>query len=554
MRRRLVSVLTVAAFAAYLLWFGCPHYDLGDDVILMDSLMGAVGGVQESFNYHVLFPLFGALHLLSRCFPTVAWFSVFQIALLLLSAYVMVQSGMRLACKVRLPQWLGWMAGTLCVWIFVVPFANFISYTQTAAITAMVAVWQLACVEWRDQSAARLAVQSLLLLLLAFGLRWESVLPALCYWTGILLCAVLMEHVPFKRAAALWGVCVLVLGATMGIHQAAAMTEKEYVRFQKARIQVVDYGLLNAQNAEMLEEAGWTKQDAHLVQNWCLLDESVSAEAFETVIENAKRDMNGQDAVRRIVQLFVKNRNLYWIAALLVLLLGLAFLAGLWLRLPWLWAAASGCGLGTAVLLILLSLRGRLPMRAGAAVLWPACAVGVYLLLRGCAALWRASLKQKAACLLVCLLCMVILFPNVRQAFHNSYQPYPMAKESQYTQLAQYARENPDQLLIADGAFARDPRLFPARDGESPSNLLLAWGSWNNHSQGYRALFEQFGYQHDVFGLECFLDDAVRLVTPAGREPDEWFVNALKEHAGSDVTWTAQEQGSFRILQFAKGD
>ena len=185
-------------------------------------------------------------------------------------------------------------------------------------------------------------------------------------------------------------------------------------------------------------------------------------------------------------------------------------------------------------------------------MLWPACAVGVYLLLRGCSGLWRASLKSRGICVLACLMCMVILFPNARQAFHNSYQPYPMSKESQYTLLAQYARENPDQMLIADGAFGRDPRLFPLRGGLLPQNLLLAWGSWNNHSEGYRALFERFGYQHDAFGLERFLDDAVYLVVPAGREPEEWFVNALQEHAGSDVTWTAEPHDSFQIVRFEK--
>lgn len=552
MKRRLISIVTVAAFAAYLLCFGCPHYDLSDDVILMDSLMGAVGGVQESFNYHVLFPLFASLHLLSRCFPAIAWFSVFQIALLALSAYVIVQSSMRLSCKTGLPQWIGWAAGTLCVWIFVVPFGNFVSYTQTAAIAAMAAVWQLAGVDWRSKGAGRLMMQSVVLMLLAFGLRWESVLPALCYWTGLLLCAVLMEKVSVKRAAALWLVCILALGTVMGVHQIAALSESDYVRFQKARIQVVDYGLLNADDAETLEAAGWTKNDASLVQNWCLLDESISSDAFETVAAQAEHETNVQEAARRIVQLFAKNRNLLWVAALLALQLGLVFLLSLVNRQPWAAAAAAGCGAGTALLLAVLSLRGRLPMRAGAAVLWPACAAAVYLLLMEGAQWRRAAGKRRIVCWLAALMCVAIAFPNVRQAFYNSYQPYPMARESQYTELAQYARENPDRLLIADGAFGRDPRLFPVRGAVLPSNLLLGWGSWNNHSQGYRMLFERFGYQHDAFKLESFLDDALKLVVPAAHEPPEWFVNALCEKAGTNVTWTAEEYGSFRILRFEK--
>ena len=553
MRRRIISVLTVTAFAAYLLVFGCPHYDLIDDVILMDSLMGAVGGVQESFNFQVLFPLFGMLHLLSRGFPAVAWFSVFQLTLLVVSAYVIMQSSMRLAYKIHLPQWLGWIIGALYVWIFVVPFANFISFTYTATITAMASVWQLACVDWKRKSCIRLSGQSVLLMLAAFCLRWESVLPALCYWTGILLCAVLLERVPVKRTAILWGICILVLGTAMGIHQAASLTENEYVRFQKARIQVMDYGLLDENDTEVLKSAGWTRNDAQLVQNWCLFDEKISAETFATISANSKRKMNESDAGLRIVQLFTKNRNLYWIAALLILQLGLAFGVGLWERQLWAATAAIVIGVGTAVMLLVLSLRGRLPMRAGAAVLWPACTAAAYLLLRGVAYLWHASGKHRFICLLASLMCLVIAYPNIRQAFHNSYQPYSLAAESEYTHLIQYANEKSDQLLFVDGSLGCNPRLFPVRSGKPPQNLLLAWGGWNNHSQGYRALFERFGYQHDAFLLEYFLDDKIAFVLPADREPPEWLISALCERTGTDVTWVAEEYASLRILHFKKG-
>ena len=67
---RAAACLTTAAFLLYLLLWGCPHYDLGDDVILMDAFFGAVGGTAETFNAHVLAPLTWILVVSVRNFIT----------------------------------------------------------------------------------------------------------------------------------------------------------------------------------------------------------------------------------------------------------------------------------------------------------------------------------------------------------------------------------------------------------------------------------------------------------------------------------------------------
>ena len=41
---------------------------------------------------------------------------------------------------------------------------------------------------------------------------------------------------------------------------------------------------------------------------------------------------------------------------------------------------------------------------------------------------------------------------------------------------------------------------------------MYNWGSWNNHSQGYRALFAAHGLMSDQFHVTDFLTDTVRLV------------------------------------------
>ena len=46
----LAAALPVAALLVYTLVFTHPHYDLNDDVLLMRSFGGMVGGVYENFN------------------------------------------------------------------------------------------------------------------------------------------------------------------------------------------------------------------------------------------------------------------------------------------------------------------------------------------------------------------------------------------------------------------------------------------------------------------------------------------------------------------------
>lgn len=543
--RRVAALLTVAAFAAYLLLFGCPHYDLGDDSLLLDSLMGAVGGVQESFNHHVLYPLFGLLHLFSRAIPDVAWFSVCQLVMLVIGAYVTVSSGMRLAQKGHLPVWLGWLLGSVWAWIFIVPFGNFISFTQTAVVMGMAAVWQAACIDWKSREKTVLLVRSILWLLLAFCLRWESALSAVCFWAGVLLCAVLLEKA--RPCTVLTGgvVCAAVLGLAMGVHAAAAIGEAEYERFQTARISVVDYGALYTVDEDTLSRIGWTDEDVALAADWFLLDSAVNAEALEIIAEEAPKDFSLTDALQRIRTLVQKNRNLYWIGMLAALLLAAAFAAALLSPKVWRVFAPLGCAAGAGVLMLYLALKGRLPMRAASAVMWPACTVGVYLAVHNGAALVHRGGLRRVMGIGMAFACAVVLIPNARQAFSNSYQPYPMPRESVYMRLEEYALAHPEQLVIASNSLGRDPRLFPERRAGLAPNLLMGWGSWNNHSAGYRALFANFGYAHDQFTLQDLVDSAIRLAVPENEELPQPLLDVI----GKPVACGMEKQEGFRIYR-----
>ncbi|HPR79486.1 MAG TPA: hypothetical protein PLR69_12885, partial [Candidatus Limiplasma sp.] len=83
-RRRILYLSAVTAIGLYavLYVFTHFHYDLNDDVILMRSFAGNVGGVRETFNLYTHTLMAWLLHGLSMLWPSVAWFSALQVCLL----------------------------------------------------------------------------------------------------------------------------------------------------------------------------------------------------------------------------------------------------------------------------------------------------------------------------------------------------------------------------------------------------------------------------------------------------------------------------------------
>lgn len=132
-----------------------------------------------------------------------------------------------------------------------------------------------------------------------------------------------------------------------------------------------------------------------------------------------------------------------------------------------------------------------------------------------------------------------------------TYQPFAGTSDSAYTRLERYALAHEDELFVCDSAFGYDNALFPDWSAGKPRNLLLNWGGWNSHSEGYRAAFERFGYEHDHFQIMNFLDEPLRLVTRADAEPSEALFNCMSEQAGYPVeaVLEAREDG-FWIYRF----
>lgn len=565
--QRLAAAATVAALLAYVLACTNPHYDLGDDVLLARSFGGMVGGVYESFNYITHTFLGWLMHGLSLLWPGVAWFSVAQAALLWLSAYAAVLFAMRAAQRLALPAWCGWLAAAAYLLGLAAEGLTSITYTLTAAAAGGAAVWRLMAVDWRAgyKAAVRGALGSGALLYGAYLLRAQAFLPSLCLWAGALAALGLMKRAPWRALGAGAAAVALLFGVSAGVRavQLSAPERASYLAWQAARTQAIDYGGLAAAEAEALEAAGLTPEMAELALSGCLLDASVTTEAL-AALEPPEEAHTPQEALETLRVLFRRSRGAYWACAALAGLCALAALLALagprGSRL-WPFLASVGVGFAAAAMLLYLAWMGRLPARAAMTVLMPAIALAMWLVLHGAAGLWSAGRSlHRAAAVLAVLMCVALLAPCVKTAYHNTYNPFPGQGESACTRLERYALAHEDRLFIADLSLGDDRSLFPDWSAGKPDNLLLAWGGWNNHSEGYCAALARFGYEHDGLRIADFADSSLRLVTGAGAQPSDAFMACLNRQLGRPVTAVLEaEEDGFAVYAFTtqtadKGD
>ena len=565
--QRLAAAATVAALLAYVLFCTNVHYDLGDDVLLARSFGGMVGGVFESFNYITHTFLGWLMHGLSLLWPGVAWFSVAQVAVLWISAYAAVLSAMRAAQRLMLPAWCGWLAAVAYLLGLAAEGLTSVTYTLTAAAAGGAAVWRLMAVDWQAgrKAAVRGALGSGALLYAAYLLRAQAFLPSLCLWAGALVALGLMKKAPWRALGAGAAAVAVLFGVSAGVRvvQLSAPDRASYLAWQAARTQAIDYGGLAAAEAEALEAAGLTPEMAELALSGCLLDASVTTEAL-AALEPPEEAHTPQEALETLRVLFRRSRGAYWACAALAGLCALAALLALagprGSRL-WPFLASAGVGLAAAAMLLYLAWMGRLPARAAMTVLLPAVALALWLVLHGAAGLWTSgSGPRRAAAVAAVLVGAAMLAPCARAAYHSTYNPDPVQGESACTRLERYALAHGDRLFIADLSLGDDRSLFPDWSAGKPANLLLAWGGWNNHSEGYCAAFARFGYAHDGFRIADFADSPLRLVTGAGAQPSDAFMACLNRQLGRPVTAVLEaEEGGFAVYAFTtetadKGD
>lgn len=553
--------------------FGDMHYANNDDGCILRPFMGFASTQLPTFHLYLNALLVYPLNWLGTAFPGIAWFSYMQLAFLWLACMVSAKSILRIFIRNSRSFFLGLVCAASYLLAFAMTYCYVVTYTVTAGILGAAAVLQILSIDCRDDNDRQIfngMLGALLLVVLGYSLRQITALPVLGF------CAIAflyqgLSHFGFGaskrrnwRPLIVAAITVtVVMGALAGLREIEIKIKGmgEYLRWQNARISVMDYQGTQNLPDELLKKIGWTRAELDMVDNWYFLDSNITADAFETIAAYQDSIAN-PDLKTRIangvtqVALFFRNEPMA--TRSLWLLVGISSLCIISLLLKrkasiWRWLALIVTWVSALILLLYLGMAGRLPLRAAMMVILPASALLFGLLPDCLAGSWsfsnRAVLTVFASgCLALtgwyavsaCLALLPVPENDLDEA----------TLTNAFADLDEYALENSDLLFIYDSTFTSDMRMFPSTEGGIPTNIMF-WGGWSARSPEYIAQLTAFGFDPEHLDASIFFDEQVRLVRGTIDPPPNNLIAYLTVLCGNTFDYTFDDEwGGVHTLQF----
>lgn len=392
----LLGVVFASVFFAVLWQTASFYYTGSDDSPILQAFMGYEGGVPATFHLYTHTVLAWLLWALAHAFPGVAWFSVLQVALLWLSAVLLVKSPAQLSRRHGLTVWPGALAGAVLLVGYTLFVVCRISYTTTCALCGAAAVAQLASVDFtapRRRSVIGPLLGSAALLLATYSIRQVSVVPPLCFWLLTLAVKLLSA---FGRARQPWVkakpvflgllITALLFGGFAGVRaiDIRANHAEDFLAWQNERIRLFDYSDFDTTTTpQTLAKTGWSDTEFTMFTYWYFLDDNMTTAALSELNAQQTADDAGVTTASRLRAVWpliqasfgkeTAMRMGVW-AALAMLLAALCAWALRRGRTVWEPLGLLAATLGGAALLVYLAYAGRLPMRAITSVLFPLAA------------------------------------------------------------------------------------------------------------------------------------------------------------------------------------
>ena len=289
----LISLAITAGLFLFIAFFLDWRYSQNDDISILRSFMGYETGEPAHFQIFIHGLLAWPIYWLAKAFPTVAWFSIVQIALLCLSCWMIFKSVMQCFVNRDKPLWMG-TVGALALAAVFLELCTQITFTLTAGLLGAAAVAQVLSIDaekGRFRQTTLGVMGALPPTAFAYALRKEALWPVLAFLTIALLAVWLLqaqEGRRERRKALLLasGACVLVIAGLLGWRAIEVKNsgQDEYLAWQDARTRLVDYYDLSQIPPECYEAAGWTASTIERARSFFFLDSDITTESIEALL------------------------------------------------------------------------------------------------------------------------------------------------------------------------------------------------------------------------------------------------------------------------------
>lgn len=564
-RKRALCWLWAALMTAAVLLFAllCTEvrYAMNDDAGIMRAFLGYESGEPASFHIYIHGLLARPLCWLSTAFPALPWFSYLQVALLGLSCLIIAKSVMQCFVKREKPLWAGAVIALAFLVTLCLKYISRMTFTQTSALLGAAAVLQMLSIE-HDRGAWRVVLGmagALALVALSYALRQITALPVLAF-CGLVFVVIALDEYGIgkkaKRSLLPMVISLALVAAVMGglviLREAEIQNSgaQEYLDWQEANTDVIDfYGLMNVPE-EAYELVGWDSATRVMANKWCFLDSDLSTENFlvldKYMKEHDTRTLSDRIAAGWATCLSVIRSNpqdmqcLALMLAALVIALACAVLTRSWTAL---FGLAAGV-LGSLAMIAYLAIGGRFPLRALLMVALPLAAL-VFGLLPACLPK-KLSIPTALVCAAIAVWCACAFIPGVLPNEEEE-----LALGNAMGDLEEYALGEPESLFIYDDTLVgADLRAFPDYSEGVPNNITF-WGGWGMRSPENVKLFENFGIDLADFNPEHLLREDVFIASGRVDPPPMVILEWLQEKVSPEVDWEIwSEYGNVYIFHF----
>lgn len=303
----------------------------------------------------------------------------------------------------------------------------------------------------------------------------------------------------------------------------------KYAEYNPYRISYWDYDHAEYDDdPELFLNAGWSKEFYGLVDEMYFLDPRFSAEGLSGIVDKFDRLSTSREGaffdltLSTLKETFQKEPKtltdvIYLVSILTFLCMAIAYYKPRFKEiLPDLACIILGLG-GMCILITYLAWRGRLPLRAFDAVVFPALVTVLLVSLHikrqiSNSAISKPKLIFKIPAIAVIIVLIALNTYQIIKTFQTDqkYLDYRSRASAQVKDIEAYALKNQENLYVFDlfGAQNYEPRThYPQSDLRN----LLVWGSSYIYTPTYYEQIAHFGLEE--VSAETFTQDNVYLVT-----------------------------------------
>ncbi len=509
----LISFLITTLFFLTIFFVRGIVFETVDDFNVMYTVAGYKTGqpyFQLTFYNNILAFI---ITLFYKITDKIQWYSVFQLAMLYLSAVSVGKVILDKASKKKLSIVFTIGIQILFYFIFFLYPVQRMQFTTTATMLGVAAVVLLYGIDYHENSTkdiTRTWLISGIFLVVCFMERRMSWVGVVCFWMlGICRCIVYCYMVKGKRECIsvikklslyLAGIAIITLAINGGDRYIKNNYDnRDYMEYDEYRGMFQDYPRPSfEENPELYTEAGWDEDIYNLVSGLLYVDDNINKQSFQSIVDSSsfKKYQSVIDTLWRGKELIRTDDT----AKALLMGVLVLFVWQLFVALKYrskenifhICITICAC-LGAFIISFYLCMRGRFLLRIFQNVALPVAGVLIINFMEIIGNIhnekWRKNTK-----ILFCGVILVTLLPGV--IYTGKHVFFDLKAKDEYSTrqmhtFEDYAIEHPDEVFVHDYSISNaynsyDP--FRVFGDKKPTNIIISGGSYTYTGCYYKQL------------------------------------------------------------------